>query len=225
MFSLWLEARDSCGHSRGRCRRRPAGKRGVKHDFGGGWQPPDYRSRVAARRRRSLIARPSSRSGTGMAAIRANPRASPSVSSCRNPANSRAAASATSPCRSAGRLQPAPGSGGPNASSASSLPHVRRLQPHRQPRRVVRGQHSRRAQRAVRVSLGRADRSDDRLDRFHRRAARTAATRDPLADRSSTVDSTPTWQAPLSSTAAMRPARSRHHMRAVVGLTWPETVG
>ena len=98
---------------------------------------------AAARCSRSLIARPSPCSGTGIAAMRARPSRAPSASSARSPANSRAAASVRSPAALSSNAAPAPGSGGPNASSASSAPTARGVEPHRQARRVMRHQQAR----------------------------------------------------------------------------------
>jgi hypothetical protein len=74
-------------------------------------------------------------------------------------------------------------------------------------------EHSRRARRG-RVRAGALERAQLRFEGLGGDAARP--------QQATTVDSTPTRQAPPSSTAAMRPSSSSSTCSAVVGLTRPE---
>ena len=176
-----------------------------------------------------MIASPSPRSGTAIAAIRVQPARAPSASSQRSPAKSRAAAS-----RQVAGLREVPDDRGAGQRRGAEgqqrlLRRRRRVAPSRtgSARRVVRQQHARGAQAARRLRRagrhGPADGPDLGLDRLRRHAARAqqhGAAGRPV--RSSTVDSTPTAQGPPSTTAAMRPPSPSSTCAAVVGLTWPE---
>ena len=91
-----------------------------------------------------------------------------------------------------------------------------------QRRRVVRRQHAGRTHGAARGRYRMTTGPISASIASTRGAAgpQQARRRSPL--RSSTVDSTPTAQGPLSSTASMRPPSPSSTCCAVVGLTWPE---
>ena len=98
--------------------------------------------------------------------------------------------------------------------------HINRVQPHRQFRRIVRREQA-------------GDRSTPCVSSPVRSGPMTASIASTVTppgrnsmgaepQRSSTVDSTPSGQGPLSSTAAMRPDKSSKTCCGVVGLTLPE---
>ena len=165
---------------------------------------------AAARRSRSLIARPRPAPGSASPRCRARPRTRHPRPAC---ASRRTAVRRLRSDRQPSlRLNtaPAPGNGGPNASSASSC----RTSSHPAApaaRRVMRRQQAGRSQRACSVGChARTGPMTASIASTVTPPGRSSTGSSP--DRSSTVDSTPTAHGPLSSTAAMRPDSSVQHM-------------
>ena len=146
---------------------------------------------------------------------------SASASNCRRPANSRAAASVRSAVSLKPNTAPAPGNGGPKASSASSRAHP----PHRAAP-AASAHSARRAGPAIAARLTCSVSpcshwSDDRLDRLNRRAARPQQHGTRRTDRARWIPRPPDKARCRARRRCARTSRPRRAAR-VVGLTWPE---